>query len=199
MTMPPEPDKTRDESVTDLTGKLLIAMPGMGDHRFSNAVIFVCAHSDEGAMGLIVNKPTSEIDMAMLLDQLSIEAEDDLHEEMVRFGGPVETGRGFVLHSPDYSSVVTTLEVDERFHMTATLDILEEIGRGQGPSKRLMCLGYAGWGPGQLEQEFADNGWLACDATEDLVFTIPDAQKWRAALSSMGVEAVSLSSEGGRA
>ena len=190
---------TRDESVTDLTGKLLIAMPGMGDHRFSNAVIFVCAHSDEGAMGLIVNKPTPEIDMAMLLDQLSIEAADDLHDEKVRFGGPVETGRGFVLHSPDYSSVVTTLEVDDRFHMTATLDILEEIGRGQGPSQRLMCLGYAGWGPGQLEQEFAENGWLACDATEELVFATPDSQKWRAALSSMGVEAVSLSSEGGRA
>ena len=99
---------TRDESVTDLTGKLLIAMPGMGDQRFSNAVIFMCAHSDEGAMGLIVNKPTPEIDMAMLLDQLSIEAQGDLHGEKVRFGGPVETGRGFVLHSPDYSSVVTT-------------------------------------------------------------------------------------------
>ncbi|SLN47407.1 hypothetical protein ROJ8625_02311 [Roseivivax jejudonensis] len=187
------------DSATDLTGKLLIAMPGMGDQRFANAVVFMCAHSSDGAMGLIVNKPTPEIDLGMLLEQLDIEAEPDVGSEPVHFGGPVETGRGFVLHSPDYTSVVTTLEVDDRFHMTATLDILEEIGRGQGPSRRLMCLGYAGWGPGQLESEFAANGWLACDATTDLVFGTPNPDKWRAALASMGVEALSLSSEGGRA
>ncbi len=184
---------------TDLTGKLLIAMPGMGDNRFSNAVVFMCAHSDEGAMGLIINKPTPEIDFAMLLEQLSIEAVGDMAAEPVHFGGPVETGRGFVLHSPDYTSVVTTLEVDERFHMTATLDILEEIGRGEGPSDRLMCLGYAGWGPGQLEEELAANGWLVCDATPELVFRTADPEKWRAALRTLGVEALTLSSEGGRA
>ncbi|SFD46485.1 YqgE/AlgH family protein [Roseivivax sediminis] len=186
-------------SETDLTGKLLIAMPGMGDQRFQNSVVFVCAHSGDGAMGLIVNKPTPEIDFGMLLDQLSIEAVEDVTDEPVHFGGPVETGRGFVLHSPDYTSVVTTLEVTDTFHMTATLDILEEIGRGEGPANRIMCLGYAGWGPGQLESEFAANGWLACDATHALVFGTPNGQKWRAALASMGVEALSLSSEGGRA
>ncbi|MHA6344700.1 YqgE/AlgH family protein [Roseivivax sp. CAU 1761] len=190
---------TPDPARTDLTAKLLIAMPGMGDPRFDQAVVFVCAHSDEGAMGLIVNKPAPDIDMAMLMEQLSIETAPDLTGAPVHFGGPVETGRGFVLHSADYTSVVTTLEVDERFHMTATLDILEEIGRGSGPSDRLMCLGYAGWGPGQLEQEFAQNGWLACDATPDLVFGTADARKWEAALASLGVSAMALSAEGGRA
>ncbi|WP_043773534.1 YqgE/AlgH family protein [Roseivivax isoporae] len=188
-----------DDSPTDFTGKLLIAMPGMGDSRFSGSVVFMCAHSEEGAMGLIVNKPAPEIDMAILLEQLSIEGGEDLTEEQVRFGGPVETGRGFVLHSPDYTSVVTTLEVNESFHMTATLDILEEIGRGTGPTDRLMCLGYAGWGPGQLESEFAQNGWLVCDATPELVFRTPDARKWEAALQSIGVAALALSAEGGRA
>ncbi|SEK87646.1 putative transcriptional regulator [Roseivivax marinus] len=184
---------------TDLAGKLLIAMPSMGDQRFANSVVFVCAHSDEGAMGLIINKATPEIDLGMLLEQLSIDTDEPVEGEPVHFGGPVETGRGFVLHSPDYTSVVTTLEVTDAFHMTATLDILEEIGRGTGPADRIMCLGYAGWGPGQLEAEFAENGWLVCEATRDLVFSTPDDEKWGAALATLGVNAVSLSSEGGRA
>ena len=108
-------------------------------------------------------------------------------------------GRGFVLHSPEYESVMTTLEVDARFHMTATLDVLEDIARGQGPAQRLMMLGYAGWGPGQLEAELAENGWLVCDATPDLVFRTEDDRKWEAALATLGVSAVALSSEGGRA
>jgi len=184
---------------TDLTGRMLIAMPGMGDPRFAHAVVYLCAHSDEGAMGLIVNKPSGDVSMEMLLDQLQIESEIDLAGQQVHFGGPVEMGRGFVLHSPEYESVMTTLEVDARFHMTATLDVLEDIARGQGPAQRLMMLGYAGWGPGQLEAELAENGWLVCDATPDLVFRTEDDRKWEAALATLGVSAVALASEGGRA
>ncbi|MFD1344171.1 YqgE/AlgH family protein [Litorisediminicola beolgyonensis] len=184
---------------TDLTGKMLIAMPGMGDPRFQHSLIFLCAHSEDGAMGLIVNKPAPEIDMAALFEQLSIETPSDLAGERVFFGGPVETGRGFVLHGDEYQSSVSTLEVEGGFGMTATLDILEEIGRGQGPSERMMCLGYAGWGPGQLEGELAQNGWLVCDASRDLVFHTPAPEKWEAALATLGVAALALSSEGGQA
>ncbi|WP_146586549.1 YqgE/AlgH family protein [Puniceibacterium confluentis] len=184
---------------TGLTGKMLIAMPGMGDPRFDQAVIFMCAHSDDGAMGLIVNKPTADVSLRMLLEQLSIEVVADVEGQQVHYGGPVEMSRGFVLHSPDYESVVATLEVDDWFHMTATLDILESIGQGTGPDTRLMLLGYAGWGPGQLEGELAANGWLICDATPDLVFGVDDGDKWEAALKSIGVSPLALSSEGGRA
>lgn len=184
---------------TDLTGKLLIAMPGMGDPRFAHSVVYLCAHSDEGAMGLIINKPTGDVSLNMLLDQLSIEPTADVSGQQVHYGGPVEMGRGFVLHSPEYESVVSTLEVDSDIHMTATLDVLEDIAQGRGPRDRLMMLGYAGWGPGQLEAELTENGWLVCDATPDLVFHTQDSGKWQAALATLGVSAVALSSEGGRA
>ena len=184
---------------TTLTGKLLIAMPGMGDPRFEQSVIYMCAHSDDGAMGLIINKPSKDIQLKSLLDQLDLEISPDMTDMRVHFGGPVETGRGFVLHSSDYTSVVTTLEVDDYFHMTATLDILEDMAQGKGPKERLMCLGYAGWGPNQLEGELAQNGWLICDADPTLVFGTPNPMKWGAALTSMGVSAHMLSAEGGRA
>ncbi len=187
------------DAPTTLTGQMLIAMPGMGDPRFEHAVVFLCDHSEEGAMGLIVNKPSSEVDLAALLEQLSIEGAEQLAGQQVHYGGPVETGRGFVLHSPDYASVVTTLEVHETVHMTATIDILEDIGRGRGPERRLMALGYAGWGPGQLEGELTQNGWLTCPADARLIFDLPDGEKWQAALESIGVAALALSSEGGRA
>lgn len=174
-------------------------MPGMGDPRFEKSVVLMCDHSDEGAMGLIVNKPNTEIDLPALLEQLSIEIKRDLSNEMAYYGGPVELGRGFVLHSPDYASAVATLEVQEDIHMTGTLDVLEDIGRGEGPRRWLLMLGYAGWGAGQLEGEIAQNGWLVCDASARLVFDLPDAEKWQAALESIGVAALVLSSEGGRA
>ncbi|ETA51041.1 YqgE/AlgH family protein [Ponticoccus alexandrii] len=184
---------------TNLTGHMLIAMPGMGDPRFEQSVVFLCDHSDEGAMGLIVNKPNTDIEMKALLEQLDIAVDADLAGRQVHFGGPVEMGRGFVLHTPDYESVVTTLEVRDDIHMTATLDVLEDLGRGDGPEKWLMLLGYAGWGPGQLEREIAENGWLVCDASTGLVFDEGDMDKWTAALQSIGVAPVALSSEGGRA
>ena len=185
--------------ITNLTGKLLIAMPGMGDPRFEHSLVYMCDHSAEGAMGLIVNKPTADVTLTMLMEQLSIEVRADLRGKPVHFGGPVEQGRGFVLHSPDYNSAVTTLQIGEFFRMTATLDILEEIAMGQGPDRRLMMLGYAGWAPGQLEGEIAQNGWLVAEATPDLVFDTPDPQKWEAALASIGVPAMALSSSAGRA
>ena len=183
----------------DLTGKLLIAMPGMGDPRFEASVVFLCSHSDEGAMGLIVNKPAPEVPLTELLEQLDIAPAAPGLDRPVHFGGPVEGGRGFVLHSPDYGSQIHTLQVTPEIGMTATLDVLEDIGRGAGPEKALMLLGYAGWRPGQLESELGQNGWLTADASADLVFEVPDDRKWGAALKTLGVEPVMLSGDAGRA
>lgn len=191
-----DPEMTQD---LDLTGKLLIALPGMGDPRFVNAVVLICAHSPEGGMGLIINKPTSDLSMRELLDQLSITPGEDLRNLPVHFGGPVEHGRGFVLHDAGYVSAISTLDVSEDFAMTATLDILEDLAEGRGPAKAMIALGYAGWGPGQLEAELAQNGWLTCDADPDLVFATKDARKWETALDRLGVSALMLSSDGGRA
>lgn len=191
--------KRAADGTTHLTGYLLIAMPGMGDPRFEWSVVVLCDHSAEGAMGLIINKSAPDLDMATLLEQLKIDTSAGLRGKPVRFGGPVETGRGFVLHSPDYASAVTTLTVTDQLRMTATLDVLENLGRGQGPQRWLMMLGYAGWGPGQLEAELAENAWLVCEAAPALIFDLPDSEKWEAALESMGVSPMMLSSEGGRA
>lgn len=187
------------EPELNLTGKLLIAMPGMGDPRFDKSVVLICAHSAEGAMGLIVNKPTGEVELSDMLEQLSISHGPESRQMNVRFGGPVETGRGFVLHSLDYVSFVNTLKVEGGFGMTATLDILEELARGQGPERALVVIGYAGWGPGQLEGELAQNAWLTCDADMQLVFDLPDNAKWDGALRSMGISPLLLSSEAGHA
>jgi putative transcriptional regulator len=191
-----DPDETQE---LDLTGKLLIALPGMGDPRFVNAVVFICAHSPGGGMGLIINKPTDELWMRDLLDQLSITPGEGLRNLPVHFGGPVEHGRGFVLHDAAYVSAISTLAVSEDFAMTATLDILEDLAEGRGPTNALIALGYAGWGPGQLEAELTQNGWLTCDADADLVFATDDARKWETALDRLGVSALMLSSDGGRA
>lgn len=182
-----------------LDGKLLIAMPSMGDPRFARSVIFMCAHSDEGAMGLIVNKPAPDLDFADLLEQLDMKVTDESRQIRVHIGGPVEHGRGFVLHSPDYAGSDSTLQVDDAFGMTATLDILEDISQGRGPRDCLLALGYAGWGPGQLEGEIQANGWLTCEASHDLVFGKSDAEKWEAALASLGISPSFLSAEGGTA
>lgn len=191
-----DPDATQE---LDLTGKILIALPGMGDPRFAHAVVLVCAHSPEGGMGLIINKPTDDLRIRDLLEQLSITPGEGLRDLPVHFGGPVEHGRGFVLHDAGYSSAISTLEVGEAFAMTATLDILEDLAEGRGPDKALIALGYAGWGPGQLEAELAQNGWLTCDADADLVFDTKDSRKWETALDRLGVSALMLSSEGGHA
>ncbi|MCY1127717.1 YqgE/AlgH family protein [Frigidibacter sp. RF13] len=183
----------------DLTGKLLIAMPGMGDPRFEHSVVFLCVHTHEAAMGLIVNKPARDLRFDALLNQLGIPRSDRSRDIRVHFGGPVEHARGFVLHSGDYEGEGSTLRVDGRFGMTATLDILQALAEGDGPERSMLALGYAGWGPGQLEGEIRDNGWLTCDAEEELIFGLPDARKWTSALRSIGVDPLSLSSTAGNA
>jgi putative transcriptional regulator len=182
----------------DLTGKLLIAMPGMGDPRFEHSVVFLCSHTDEGAMGLIVNKPARDVRLSDLLEQLEIDGPAQ-PAMPVHFGGPVDGVRGFVLHSPEYRSKLHTLEVPGGFCMTATLDILEDIAGGIGPQKALMMLGYAGWGPGQLEEEIACNGWLTAEAETGLIYDVPDDAKWAAALNTIGVDPLGLSASAGRA
>ena len=183
----------------NLAGKLLIAMPGMGDPRFEHSVIFLCAHSDDGAMGLIVNKPAADLSFSQLLDQLGIPHGEGSRDIRIHLGGPVEHGRGFVLHSGDYHGQGTTMKVDARFGMTATLDVLQALAEGEGPEQSILALGYAGWGPGQLEDEILGNGWLTCEATEALVFGAADAGKWEGALKTIGVNPLSLSAAAGRA
>lgn len=187
------------ELLGDLTGKLIVAMPAMGDPRFAQSVILICAHSDEGAMGLIVNKPARDFSFAELLTQLKITTTVAGRDIRVHFGGPVERGRGFVLHSDDYSGGGSTKEVPGGYGMTATLDVLEALARGAGPKRALLALGYAGWGAGQLEREIGRNDWLVADPAEDLIFSVQDAGKWMAALRHMGIDPITLSSTAGRA
>lgn len=188
--------KTVPES---LCGQLLIAMPGMADPRFDHSVIYMCAHSPDGAMGLIVNKPAPDIRFTDLLDQLGIAPAKGVRDIRVHFGGPVEHGRGFVLHSADYVSGKGTMRVDDATAMTATLDVLEDIAQGRGPAASMLALGYAGWGPGQLEREIGLNGWLSCDPTPEILFGRANDHKWTAALKVLGVDPVSLSAQSGRA
>lgn len=183
----------------DLDGKLLIAMPGMGDPRFEKTVILICAHSDDGAMGLIINRPAPDLSFANLLEQLNIPLGDAGRTIHVHYGGPVERGRGFVLHSRDYRGGPATMQIDGTFGMTATLDILEALAAGDGPAQALLALGYSGWGPGQLEAEILSNGWLIADAVADVVFSANDSGKWAAVLRGMGIDPVSLSATAGRA
>lgn len=182
-----------------LGGKLLIAMPGMGDPRFAASVILVCAHSVEGAMGLIINKPTPELSFTGLLDQLGIPHDDTGRTIHVHFGGPVERARGFVLHSPDYRHDGATMDIEGGYGMTATQEVLTALGRGEGPKSAILALGYAGWGPGQLESELARNDWLTVDAAEELIFAVDDAGKWSAALRKLGVDPLALSPAAGHA
>lgn len=183
----------------DLTGSLLVAMPGMGDPRFVQSVIYICAHSGEGAMGLIVNKPAASMRLAGLLDELEIPHDAGLPDVRIHFGGPVEHGRGFVLHSRDVAGGEGTLAVTDEIAMTATRDILERIAEGQGPKSCLLALGYSGWGPGQLEGEIARNDWLTVPSRSDLVFGRANEHKWAAALKSIGVDPLTLSLQAGRA
>jgi putative transcriptional regulator len=186
------------ESSGYLTGQLLIAMPGMRDARFTRTVIFMCAHNEDGAMGLVVNRLVGAITFPDLLSQLGIEATPGVEEIRVHFGGPVESGRGFVLHSSDYSQE-GTLEVDGHIALTATVDILKDIAAGSGPRHHLMALGYAGWGPGQLDSEIQANGWLHVEADDDLIFGDDLNNKWEQAIEKLGVSVSMLSDEAGHA
>lgn len=183
----------------ELQGKLLIAMLGMSDPRFDRSVILLCAHSDSGAMGLIINKPSRDLRLSALADHLGIAKSTAGRDIRVHIGGPVESGRGFVLHSDDWNEGQSTMAIPGGLGMTATVDILEAMAGGTGPQNALLALGYSGWGPGQLESEIRRNDWLIADAGRDVVFSTEDAQKWSRALKDMGVDPVTLSASAGRA
>ena len=185
--------------MTSLSGQLLVAMPQMLDLRFARSVVYICAHSeDAGAMGLVVNKPLGSLTMGELFAQLDISPSGSASARPVHFGGPVEAGRGFVLHTADYNED-GTLVVDRDIALTATLDILRAIGEGRGPRQSLFALGYAGWAPGQLDAEIQANGWLSVPADDAIIFDPDHDQKWQRALAKLGVDLTMLSSEAGHA
>jgi putative transcriptional regulator len=199
--------KSRRQRGNDyLDGQLLMAMPTMTDKRFQRAVIYICAHSAEGAMGLIINQQASKLTARGLFKQLGIlkrspdQALMPVIEQMpVHVGGPVETGRGFVLHSSDYFADEATLVIDKSVSLTATVDILKAIAQGKGPKRSILAMGYAGWAPGQLEGEIQANGWLNCAADLDLVFEPDLSAKYERALSKLGVDLSHLVGEAGHA
>ena len=185
--------------MSSLTGQLLVAMPQMQDPRFARSVVYMCAHSEEaGAMGLVVNKTIDGLTLDELCSHLNLEPARVNESRAVHFGGPVDPGRGFVLHSADYREEAT-LEIDGGFRMTATIDILRAISRGAGPRQNLLALGYAGWAPGQLDAEIQANGWLSVAADSELVFDDADDSKWQRALKKLGVSPEMLSGEAGHA
>ena len=188
-----------------LDGQFLIAMPSMGDGRFEKSVIFICAHSQEGAMGFVINRTLEAPTIPDFLLQLSIisDAEQDqlpmdLQAASLHSGGPVEPGRGFVLHSPEYMTD-TTMAVNDTVCLTATLEILRAISVGQGPDKSLLMLGYSGWASGQLEQEIASNGWLTAPCDRSIVFDCENELKYDRALQLIGVDPLLLSGDAGHA
>jgi putative transcriptional regulator len=195
-----------DASLGYLDGQLLVAMPGMMDERFHRSVIYVCAHSAEGAMGIVVNRPAPDLSLPDLLVQLDIIGKDDairlpqrVERMQVLMGGPVETSRGFVLHTPDFFIEQSTLPIDDGICLTATIDILRAIAGGTGPNNALLALGYAGWSAGQLESEIQNNGWLNCPAAPDLIFDAPLDQRYDQAMKLIGIDPRMLSSNAGHA
>ena len=187
-----------------LDGQFLIAMPGMADANFARTVVYICAHSDDGAMGFVINRP-QQLSFSDVLLHLDLIGEDEVIrmpgstlDFPIRSGGPVESGRGFVLHSDDYLSE-SSIPVSDDICLTATLDIVRAISRGRGPQRGLMMLGYAGWGAGQIENEIGANGWLSCPAQEDLIFDTNLDSKYERALGLMGINPAMLSAEAGHA
>ncbi len=188
-------------------GQFLIAMPGMMDPRFDQTVIYMCAHTEEGAMGLVINRPADDLDVASLLVKLgiideaaaAIELPESLRRQSVLVGGPVEPTRGFVLHSTDYFRPEGTLPISASVGLTATLEILKDMAQGRGPEHALLALGYAGWAPGQLESEMAQNAWLTCEADEDILFHTPLEKRYEKALARLGIDPGFLSADAGHA
>lgn len=188
-----------DAGESFLEGKLLIALPGMPDPRFERSVIFICAHSGEGAMGLIINKPVEGLSFREMMEKLQIGVTTNTPDRPILFGGPVQTGRGFVLHSGEFESQDSTMPVTDDISLTATLDILRAIASGQGPQKSLFALGYAGWDGGQIEDEIRANGWVHCDADNAIIFDDVLDDKWSRALKKLGIDMSGLSAHTGRA
>lgn len=191
---------TPDRAAADayLTGQLLIAMPGMEDQRFAQSVIYICAHTDEGAMGIVLNKPLRKPSFEDLLRQLDVTPVPPARRIQLCQGGPVDNARGFVLHTADWTGD-GSLRVDERIALTASLDVLKAIAEGAGPREGLLALGYASWGPGQLDQEMQQNVWLSAPAGQELVFDTEHDTKWRRALASLRIDPLLLSGVAGHA
>lgn len=181
-----------------LTGQCLVAMPGMQDPRFEHAVVYLCAHSAEGAMGIVLNRELPDMPLSKLMEQLNIPLTPGCDDMPVHFGGPVEPGRGFVLHSADFMADSSML-VDSRRALTATLDILRAVAEGRGPRQCLMALGYSGWGAGQLDGELRDNAWLVVPADDALLFGRENPRKWQRAIAKLGIDVGKLSSSAGNA
>lgn len=185
--------------MSDLTGKLLIAMPSIGDSRFSRSVVLVCAHEPEYAMGIVLNKPIDDLTLPQLLSQLGIEQDIKIPDSAVLNGGPVGTDRGFVVHTDDFHCEGATLAINHDFCLTATRDALVAIASDEAPRESVMALGYSGWGAGQLENEIADNAWIVSEPIPDLVFGPGHDSKWTTALKLIGIDAARLHSAGGNA
>lgn len=183
----------------DLTGKVLIAMPAIGDERFERSVILICAHGEDYAMGLVLNKPMEGLTLPDMLEQLEVPTGIPLPPQLVLNGGPVGKDRGFVLHSRDRIWEDATMDISEQLCLTATRDVLHAIASEEPPNRSVLALGYAGWGPGQLEYEIAENAWLTADVTAGLVFGEDHDEKWAAALDSIGIPAGRLLGSAGRA
>lgn len=203
MTMPRSPRRPSKQGYLD--GQLLLAMPVMLDPRFARSVIYICAHSEDGAMGLVINQRASHISFPDLLSKLNIvpSTAEGISEGVrgmsIHVGGPVETGRGFVLHSSDYFVNDSTLPIEDGVCLTATIDILKAIAAGNGPNRAILALGYAGWSPGQLESEIQANGWLNCPADPDLIFNTDLESKYARALAKIGIDPSHLVSDAGHA
>ena len=180
-------------------GQFLIATPAMQDPRFERSVIFMIEHDRQSAMGVIINKIFDEISFIDLLEQLDIEYSQDLTQYKVLVGGPVDIGRGFVLHSPDVELSDTVVYEENDLAVTTSLDMLAKIANGKGPAKNIFALGYAGWGAGQLDQELKDNGWIVVPATPDILFETPAHQRWERALQLAGISVAQFSTASGSA
>lgn len=189
----------RETEDIDLTGKMLIAMPGIGDDRFDNAIILICAHAEDFAMGLVLNKPMEGLTLPELLDQLNVPLTAHGPDGTVLDGGPVGRDQGFVLHSDDFNCEETTMRVTPNLCLTATRDILHAIASDAPPRHSVLALGYAGWGPGQIEMELSENVWLVCECDNDLVYAQDHTHKWEAALEQIGISPAFLQAEAGRA
>ena len=185
-------------NIQSLAGQLLIAMPMISDPRFYRSVIYVCAHSEEGAMGIVINRPFDAIRFKDLLEQLKIPANENTENIQIHYGGPIESSRGFVLHSSDFCRK-GTLEMEDDISLTLTSDVLEAIASGHGPKKRLLALGYSGWGPGQLDEEIQTNGWLCTSPDSSLLFDLDLNARWERSLGKIGIDPRFLSPEQGQA
>lgn len=193
-------DRDTHDEADFLAGRLLVAMPGIEDERFERAVLYMCAHDADQAMAITVNRPVEGLTVFELLDKLGVRSEIKTQTNLVLVGGPVELERGFVLHTDDFNSPDSTLPLADGLGLTATRDVLDAMGsHTRQPRRAILALGYAGWGPGQLERELRDNIWLICDADEDLLFDDDHEHKWTRALAKLGISADHLSTQAGRA